>query len=102
MIIVSMVHFAAKFGDCSHQRPHLKELVITRRPIVQQHKTKNMLLGLLNRHSFSPRHRLRDIVSHLKLKVQPPGRPIRRLGINAIGEVDIGRPRDGTRSWQYR
>jgi hypothetical protein len=68
--------------------------VIPRRPIVQQHETENMLLSILNRHPLAPRHGLRDEISHLKLKIQTPGRAVRRLRINAVGEIHVRRTRD--------
>jgi hypothetical protein len=38
-----------------------------------------MLLCVLDRHPLAPRHRLGNEIAHLKLKVQTPGRTVRRL-----------------------
>lgn len=67
------------WGMRSYQRPHLKQLVIPRRPVVQQHETENVLLRILDRHPLAPRHGLGDKVAHLKLKVQTPGGAVCRL-----------------------
>lgn len=85
----------------SHQRPHLKQLVISRRPVVQQHEAEDMLLCVLYRHPLAPWHRLGDEVTHLELKVKTPCWTVSRVRIDAIREVDVRRPRDGAGRGQH-
>lgn len=49
--------------------PHLKQLMIPSRPIIQQHKPENMLLRILDRHPFTPGNRFRNEIPHLKLEI---------------------------------
>jgi hypothetical protein len=53
----------------THQRSHLEQLMVTRRPIVQQDEAEDVLFCIFDVEPFSPRDRFGEEVAHLELEV---------------------------------
>jgi hypothetical protein len=57
-------------GSRTHQRPHLEELVVPCRPVVQQHEAEDVLLCIFDRHVLTPGNGFGDEIAHFELEVE--------------------------------
>ena len=75
--------------DVAHQRSHLKQLMVARRPVVQQDKSEDMLLRIFDVKMLSPRNRFGEEVAHLEFEIESSCRAVGGLRVDSVGEVDI-------------
>ena len=73
----------------AHQRSHLKQLMVARRPVVQQDKSEDMLLRIFDVKTLPPWNRFGEEVAHLEFEIEFSCRAVGGLRVDSVGEVDI-------------